>query len=131
MNKKVSNAENLPEPKIIRHFSEAFKKSIVKEIETKKLKKSEVQRIYEVSETSVYNWIKKYSKHYQKGVRMVLELDSDSKRIEYLTKKLAEAEQAVGKKQIEIDFLSKVIDLCSDELGYDVKKKCITKQLSQ
>ncbi len=119
------------EPRIIRHFSEALKKSIVKEIEAKKLKKSEVSRIYEVSKTSVYQWISKYSKKYQKGVHMVLELDSDGKRIEYLIKKLSEAEQTVGKKQIEIEFLNKVIDLCSDELGYDVKKKCITMQSNQ
>ena len=116
------------EPKIIRHFSEAFKRSIVKEIDAKKLKKSEVARIYEISQTSVYKWIEKYSKKYQKGVRMVLELESEASRIEYLMKKLGEAEQTVGKKQIEIEFLNKVIEICSDELGYDVKKKYITKQ---
>lgn len=123
--------KSLSKPKIVRHFSEAFKQSIVKELEAKKLKKSEVSRIYEVSETSVYKWISKYSKNYQKGVHMVLELDSDGKRIEYLTKKLTEAEQSVGKKQIEIEFLNKVIEICSDELGYDVKKKCTTLQLNQ
>jgi transposase len=129
MQKREHNS--LSEPKIVRHFSEAFKKSIVKELESRKLKKSEVSRIYEVSETSVYKWISKYSKNYQKGVHMVLELDSDGKRIEYLTKKLAEAEQSVGKKQIEIEFLNKVIEICSDELGYDIKKKCTTMQLNQ
>jgi transposase len=119
------------EPKIIRHFSDAFKKSIVKDIETKKLTKRDVSKLYEVSETAVYKWIIKYSKHYQKGVHMVLELESEGNRLEYFIKKLKEAEQIVGKKQIEIEFLNKVIELCSDELGYDVKKKYITTQSSQ
>ena len=119
------------EPKIIRYFSDDFKKSIVKDIETKKLTKKDVSRLYEVSETSVYKWIIKYSKHYQKGVHMVLELDSESNRTDYFIKKLKEAEQIVGKKQIEIEFLNKVIELCSDELGYDVKKKYTTTQSNQ
>ena len=125
---KEQNLKAQFEPKIIRHFSEAFKKSIVKAIDAKKIKKREIVKLYEVSETSVYKWIRKYSPKYQKGVRMVLELDSESNRIDYLIKKLSEAEQTVGKKQIEIEFLNKVIELCSDELGYDIKKKFITMQ---
>lgn len=114
--------------RIIRHFSESFKRHIVKEISSKRIKASEVVRIYEVSYQSVYRWISKYSPTYQKGVRMVLELESDGSRIEYLLRKLSEAEQTVGKKQIEIELLNKVIELCSNELGYDVKKKYTTMQ---
>jgi transposase-like protein len=124
---QLSN-EPLGGTKIIRHFSQAFKQHIVKEIEAKKLRPCEVVRIYEVSEQSVYKWISRYSSKYQKGVRMVLELESEGARIEFLTKKLGEAEQLVGKKQIEIELLNKIIEICSDELGYDVKKKHITQQ---
>lgn len=42
--------------------------------------------------------------------------------------RISELERMVGKKQIEIEFLNKVIEICSDELGYDVKKKNITMQ---
>ena len=48
---------------------------------------------------------------------MVLELESEGSRTDYLLKKLAEAEQTVGKKQIEIEFLNKVIELCSQEMA--------------
>ena len=127
---KVENAGNIPvkTQKIIRTFSEGFKKSIVKDIETKKINVKNVSRIYEVSDVAVYKWLTKYSHKYQKGVRMVLELESESSRTDYLLKKLTEAEQTVGKQQIKIEFLNQVVDLCSQELGYDVKKKFITIQ---
>lgn len=129
MEKEKHQPEATEGGRIIRHFSQAFKQRIVKDIETKKIRPCEVVRIYEVSEQSVYKWIHLYSSKYQKGVRMVLELESEGARLEYLIKKLSEAEQVVGKKQIEIELLSKVIELCSNELGYDVKKKYITQQL--
>ena len=117
------------EQKIIRHFSEDFKKTIVKEFDNKKLSINDIVKLYEVSKVSVYKWLMKYSHKYQKGVRMVLELESDGSRIESLMKRLSSAEQSVGQKQMEIDLLKKVIDLCSEELGYDVKKN-FTKQLN-
>ena len=109
--------------KIIRTFSEDFKKSIIKDIETKKISIKNVSEIYEVSQVAVYKWLWKYSYKYNKGVRMVLELESEGSRSDYLIKKLNTAEQTVGKQQIEIEFLKQVIELCSQELGYDVKKK--------
>jgi len=114
--------------KIIRSFSEDFKKSIIKDIETKKLSIKNVSKIYEVSQVTVYKWLWKYSYKYNKGVRMVLELESEGSRSDYLITKLSTAEQTVGKQQIEIEFLKQVIELCSQELGYDVKKKFTTMQ---
>ena len=130
MDKREEITQKSTKTKIIRIFSNEFKKSIIKDIETKKLSVLNVSRIYEVSETAVYKWLRKYSHKYQKGVRMVLEIESEGNRVEYLMKKLAEAQQSVGKKQIEIEFLNKVIELCSEELGYDIKKKLIMKQSS-
>jgi transposase len=118
------------EQKIYRFFSEDFKKTIVKEYDNKKLSINDIAQLYEVSKNSVYHWLWKYSHKYHKGVRMVLELESDGSRIEYLLKRLSDAERTVGQKQMEIEFLNKVIELCSDELGYDIKKKLITKQLN-
>ena len=59
---------------------------------------------------------------------MVVEKDSEGYQIQKILDRNSELEQMVGKKQIEIEFLNKVIELCSEKLGYDVKKKIITKQ---
>ncbi len=48
-----------------RVFSEALKKKAVKDIETGKVSVTIVCRKYNVSTTSVYPWLNKYSRHLQ------------------------------------------------------------------
>jgi len=130
MNKKSKSSLNTYQPRTIRHFSLEFKKKIVKEIEMKRISIKDVLTLYEVSRTAVYNWLYKYSKHYEKGSVMVLEFESEAEKTKYLQRKVAELERALGQKQVEIDFLNKVIDICSEELGYDIKKKNSIMQLN-
>lgn len=113
-----------------RTFSDDFKKKIVKDIETKRTSIKDVASLYDVSKNSVYRWLYKYSKHCEKGTKMVLELESEAEKTKYLMHKVAELERTLGQKTMEIDFLNKVIDLCSEELGFDVKKKASTTQSS-
>ena len=109
--------------KIHRIFSTSFKEEKVLELERKEITVSELSRLYEVSTTAIYKWIKQYNKQYKKGIRMVVEKESESaKRLE-LEKKLSGLEQMLGRKQIEIEYLNKVIDEGSKLLGEDLKKK--------
>jgi transposase-like protein len=121
--KNLLNKAETFQPRPIRYFSNEFKKKIVKELELKKIKIKDVVSLYEVSSTSVYQWLTLFSKHYTKGTKMVLELESESAKSLYLQKRVAELERLFGQKQIEVEFLNKALDLCSEELGYDVKKK--------
>ena len=40
-----------------------------------------------------------------------------------LQKRVADLERVVGQKQLEIDFLNKLLEIGSSELGFDLKKK--------
>ena len=106
-----------------RYFSESFRISKVREIEKNLTTVLEISRTYEVSTTSVYKWLYRYSSLRKKGVRQVVELMSDTKKIEALKLKIAELEQAVGQKQILLEFQEKLLELASKEVGYDLKKK--------
>jgi len=53
----------------------------------------------------------------------VVDKDSHSKKLEQMQQKIAELEQAVGHKQMQIDYYKKFIDLASEEVGEDLKKK--------
>ena len=57
-----------------------------------------------------------------KGERLVVETDSDSKKLIELQKRVAELERMVGQKQIQIDFLSKMIDIAEETYNVDIKK---------
>ena len=67
-----------------RYFSEEFKRKKVSEVERNLISISEICREYQVSNTSVYNWIYKYSRMRKKGVKQVVEAKSDSQKISEL-----------------------------------------------
>ena len=112
-----------------RYFSESFKRTKVGEIQQKLLTISQVCELYEVSRTTVYKWIYAYS-NLEPGVKMVVEMESESLKTKELLERNAELERFIGQKQLEIDYLQKILELSSKDLGYDFKKKYEIKSLS-
>lgn len=113
-----------------RYFSEEFRIQKVKEIEQNQISIGELCKLYNVSSTAIYNWIHKYSVHLKKGVTQVIEMESESRKAKMLQLRLAELERIIGQKQLQIDFLEKVIEFSSKELGVDIKKKFDTGSLN-
>ncbi len=106
-----------------RYFSEEFKRKKVEEIEKKVCTIAEICREYAVSAPSVYKWIYRYSVMRKKGVKMVVESQSDTIKIEALKKYISELEQLLGQKQFEVDFLEKQMQIATEQYGVDFKKK--------
>lgn len=106
-----------------RYFSEDLRREIVKKIEGNELTVTGAGREYEVSGTTIYKWMYRYSLHLKKGIRLVVEKKSHSERIKSLQERLAAFERAVGQKQMEIDILNKMLEFGSEEVGFDIKKK--------
>ena len=67
--------------------------------------------------------MEKYSKQYKKGLRLVVEMESETKKLLELQAKIAELERIVGQKQVLIDFQAKMIEIAEQEFGIDIKKK--------
>jgi len=111
-----------------RYFSEEFRIQKVKEIEQNQIGVTELSNLYGVTRASVYKWMHKYSLHLKKGVTQVIEMESESKKAKLLQARLAELERIIGQKQLQIDYLEKVIELGSEEVGIDIKKKFNTVQ---
>lgn len=105
-----------------RVFSDAVKKKVVKDIEDGKASIASVCREFSVSDVSVYNWLHKYSHYLQKGVKLVVEQQSEVYRSKELERELKEVQAALGKKQLQVEFLEMLLDLASKELGTDIKK---------
>lgn len=101
---------------------------MVKDIESGKATIAQVCREFSVSDVSVYNWLNKYSKFHKHGATLIVELKSEAYRSKELEKKIKDLEAALGRKQLEVEFLNKLIDLASDDLGIDIKKKHHTQQ---
>jgi transposase-like protein len=105
-----------------RYFSEEFKRKKVSEIDNNTTTVSEVSREYEVTRTAIYKWKKKYSRHQKQGVRQIVEVKSDTRRISALQEQVKELERQVGQKQIKIEILEKTIELAEEDYGIEIKK---------
>ena len=108
-----------------RHFSEDFKRRKVQEIQLGLSRVADICKQYQVSTTAVYKWLQRY------GVtstpeRLIMESKSDTQELLLLKKRIAELEQLVGQKQIQLEFKDKMIDLAEQMYGVDIKKKLST-----
>lgn len=126
---KITEKKSTIKQKYNRVFSEGFKKEKIKEIEKGVLSISTLCKLHSVSRTSVYKWIYLYST-VEKGVKTVTQMESEQHKTLYLQQRLAELERVIGQKQMEIDFLNKALEISSEELGYDLKKKYVQQHLN-
>lgn len=110
-----------------RIFSEAFKREKVKLIDEGKFSVTEMSRIHNVTRVAIYGWLKKFSS-IPSGSRLVVEKISESKKALELLTQVRKLEQALGRKQMELDYYKEVVKLASKEEGIDLEKKFKPKQ---
>ena len=121
MSTNTKNFKSSTKERKYRRFSTEFKQKRVREIEQGRTTVSQICKAYEVSDTSVYKWISKYSSM-EKPHRTIVESKSDSSKIVALQKRVAELERVLGQKQLEITFKDKLIELAEQEYGIAIKK---------
>lgn len=121
--KKVQKEKLQIKSKYNRYFSESFKKEKINQLVAKQVSIKELSDLYDVSRTTLYKWLYQYSPHHKRGTKQVIEMESEALKTKALLAKVAELERALGRKQLEIDFNNKLIELASEAIGYDIKKK--------
>ena len=111
-----------------RQYSDEFKRQIVADFEQGNFSVPQLEKLHGVSCRSIYNWIYKFSTFNEKGFRVVEMKDSSNKKMQELEAKNKELEAALGRKQIQLDYLEKMIELAKSELDIDIKKNYSTSQ---
>lgn len=111
-----------------RKYSDEFKKRIVEDFEKGKYSVPQLERMHGVGNSLIYNWIYKFSTFNEKGFRIVEMKESSSKKMKELESRVKDLEGTVGRKQIEIDYLEKMMEIAKDELDIDIKKNFGTLQ---
>ena len=105
-----------------RIFSEELKKKAVKDLVGKRTTIRSLMNEHQVSHQTVYTWLYKYSPHHEQKCTLVVQMKSEESKNQDLRARVAELERVVGQKQLEIDFLNKLLEVGSSELGVDIKK---------
>ena len=117
-----------PTPKPVRQhrfFSDQIKKKLIQDLDQGLVTIAEISKEYEVSRTAIYKWKAKFSRHYQRQTRIIIEPMSDTRKIQQLKEKIKQLEQALGQKQFMIDFYEKMIELAEEHYNIDIKKKIL------
>lgn len=109
-----------------RVYSEDFKLQIVKEYESGNYTVKELVRLYDLVEQTIYKWIYRYSTYNKKSIQIVEMKDSNTQKLKDLEEKVKDLQEAVGKKQMNIDYLEKMIDLAKEHYDIDIKKSSST-----
>ena len=111
-----------------RIYSEDFKLKIVKFYESGKHTVRELEKIFDISNPTIYKWIYKYSTYNKKSIKVVELKDSQMHKLKELQTRIAQLEQALGQKQMNIDYLEKMIELANEHYNIDIKKNSNTPQ---
>jgi transposase-like protein len=111
-----------------RKYSEEFKKRLVSDFEKGKFSVPQLEKLYGVPHATIYRWIYKFSIFNESGFRVIEMKDSSNKKMKELEARVKELERAVGRKQIMIDYLEKMMEIAKDELDIDIKKNFGTPQ---
>ena len=109
-----------------RIFSEDLKKKAVKDLTSKRTTIRALINEHQVSEQTVYRWLYKYSPYHDQKCTLVVQMKSEETKNSELQKRVADLERVVDQKQLEIDFLNKLLEIGSLELGFDLKKNLHT-----
>ncbi len=110
-----------------RRFSEEFKKRRVTEYEKGEVTVTELSRLYNVSRSGVYKWLKKYSYFESQSILIVEEKESNSSKLKEAQSRIIALERALGKKQIKVDYLEELIKVAGERYDSDLKKTLSTK----
>lgn len=105
-----------------RTFSTALKKKIVSDLDKHHTSIKEICDLYEVTRTSVYKWLSMYSSEYQRETKTVVQMESEAQKTKDLYAENQRLLAALGRKQLEIDYLHQLITVADEALATDLKK---------
>jgi transposase len=108
---------------IIRQYSLAFKKQIVKEYEAG-ASASQLRRRYGLSSTHmVVKWVNRYSREGVRHKLMVVQSPEEQERVKELETRIAELEKLTAQLSLDKFMLECSLAVAEEKLGYQVKKK--------
>lgn len=111
-----------------RKYSIEFKKRIVADFESGKYSVPQLEKLHGVGNPTIYSWVYKFSTYNEQGFRIVEMKDSSHKKMKELEARVKELESTVGRKQIMIDYLERMMEISKAELDIDIKKNFGTPQ---
>lgn len=112
--------------KVVKRYSMAFKKQVVSEVESGELTVKQAQRRYDLGRGStVYDWLRKYGKHYKQQTVIRVERPEDVDRLKELENEKQELESALAAAHLKILRLESTVEVLEEMSDTPAKKKSV------
>ena len=112
---------------IVTRYSESFKLKILAELSKGIHSKNEIGRIYDVSPSTINQWIKKYDRKDLMNKRIFVESSDEITRIKALQKEIQQLKDLLIRKDLEAIVKDSYLEVAAENLGYksidELKKK--------
>jgi transposase len=108
-------------------YSMAFKQKVISEIESGKYSLRQSSKIYNVSDVSLYKWLKRFGKNHLIGKVVRIEMKGEADRIKQLEVEKKELESALAQAQLKIITLESTMEVAEEIYKIDFKKNVGTK----
>lgn len=113
--------------KVIKRYSMAFKKQVVQEYE-QGAEIVSLQRKYGIPQgPTIKRWIKQYSREGVRHKVMHIQRPEEQEQVKELQQRIAELEKLVAQLSLDKFMLESSLAVAEEELGYDLKKKVVSK----
>jgi transposase-like protein len=109
-------------PKSRRVFSDEFKQHIVQEIENKLVTVQTVVKTYQVAESVVYKWLRKFGTKWQPATTTVVQMESETLKRKAVQDENLQLKAMIGQQKMENDILKQVLICFNEEHKIDLKK---------
>jgi transposase len=104
-------------------YSIAFKQKVISEIESGKYSLRQASKIYNVSDVSLYKWLRRFGKNHLIGKVVRIEMKGEADRIKQLEADKKALESALAQAQLKIITLESTIEVAEEKYKIDFKKK--------
>jgi len=109
--------------KVLHHYSEAFKRSVVAEVEAGRYTVLEAAATHGVHFSLVYQWMKRYGGPDSQTRTVRIEMPDERNRIKELEKEKHALESALAQAHMKIILLESTLEVLEEKSGIRPKKK--------
>lgn len=114
------------EGRVSKRYSEAFKREVVRQIESGELSAGQAKRRYELTGGStVYKWLERYGSYTHKQRVMRIEKPGEVDRVKQLEKEKQELQAALATAHLKILALESTIEVTEETYGIRAKKTSV------
>lgn len=106
-----------------KRYSEAFKLQVVREYEAGSSLYALCNKYGIGGYNTVKRWVKKYGHDSYRSEKVIIQTVEDQHEFQAMKKKIEQLESALADAVLDNRMLTVILDVASDQLGVDLKKK--------